>query len=83
MNNEKSPVDALYPTIAECVACDSVVVKKFRSTRTGITIIVANVPGPLVHGFFVVGNVLMLSIVTILKNLYFFCVFKSVITFWY
>ncbi|XP_065211610.1 uncharacterized protein C05D11.1-like [Planococcus citri] len=45
-----------YTLTTECVASKSINVKKYQSSRTGITLITANVPGPLVHGFFVVAT---------------------------
>lgn len=57
--NNESLSDFGYSLSAECVASKTINVKKFQSSRTGITLITANVPGPLVHGFFVVGKLFL------------------------
>lgn len=63
MNMEESPLNFnfLYPLVSKCVACDSITVKKFQSSQTGITVVTADVPGPLVHGFFVVGKPILIT----------------------
>lgn len=52
-----------FNLIGECTVADSVSVKKFRSSRTGLTVILAGVPGPLVYGTFVVGMFLSMYVI--------------------
>ena len=44
-----------YEQLAECTVA-GVRVQKLRSTRTGIVVCLANVEGPLVNGFFCLGQ---------------------------
>ena len=44
-----------FTLLSECLAAGSISVRKYRSSRTGLTVIVADVPGPLVYGSFFVG----------------------------
>lgn len=52
-----------FSLIGECTAADSVSVKKFRSSRTGLTVILAGVPGPVVYGTFIVGKLLLMYVI--------------------
>ena len=44
-----------YEVLVECTVA-GVLVQKLRSTRTGIVVCVAHVEGPLVNGYFCLGQ---------------------------
>ena len=46
-----------YEPVAECTVA-GVRVEKLRSTKTGIVVCLAHVEGPLVNGFFCLGECL-------------------------
>ena len=50
-----------YELLSECTVA-GVLVQKLRSTRTGIVVCLANVEGPLVNGYFCLGNFDSLSV---------------------
>jgi hypothetical protein len=56
---DKSPANLLKPSTFELVASsqanDLVPVRKFRSTRSGLTLVLAEVDGPVVNGYFCLG----------------------------
>lgn len=44
-----------YELLADCTVA-GILVQKLRSTRTGLVVCVANVEGPLVNGYFCLGE---------------------------
>lgn len=44
-----------FELVASSQANDLVPVRKFRSTRTGLTLVLAEVDGPVVNGYFCLG----------------------------
>lgn len=46
-----------FELLMKCHANDSILVKKYRSFRTELVVIIADVPGPLVNGYFIVGKI--------------------------
>lgn len=44
-----------FKLLNQCLACDTIQVKKYQSYRTDLLVITADVPGPVVHGNFFVG----------------------------
>lgn len=49
-----------YTEVSRCVV-SGVEVRKLRSTRTGVTVCLAQVEGPLVNGYFCLGDLLFYS----------------------
>lgn len=47
---------AQFKLISSTKASDVIPVNKYKSEKTGLTIIIAEVEGPLVNGFFCLGN---------------------------
>lgn len=45
-----------FKLVMECQASDSFLVRKYQSLRTGMLVLTADVPGPAVHGYFIVGK---------------------------
>ena len=54
-NRVLSELRMSYETLAECTVV-GVRVQKLRSTRTGIVVYLAHVEGPLVNGYFCLGE---------------------------
>lgn len=52
-----TPTEAFegFKLLNQCLACDTIQVKKYQSCRTDLLVITADVPGPVVHGNFFVG----------------------------
>lgn len=50
--------DFAFKLVSEGKANDLVDVKKYRSSRTGLTVVIADVDGPVVNGYFCLGNCL-------------------------
>jgi hypothetical protein len=46
-----------FELVCSSQANDLILVRKFRSTRTGLTVVLADVDGPVVNGYFVLGNI--------------------------
>jgi len=60
-----------FQLVSEGKANDLFDVKKFRSSRTGLTVVIADVDGPVVNGYFCLGKASLIFFVLLIVN--FFC----------
>lgn len=57
--------DFAFKLVSEGKANDLVDVKKYRSSRTGLTVVIADVDGPVVNGYFCLGKYFSLYFVLV------------------